>query len=147
MTQRDLVDRVAQTAALSPSSDGEDDAGLGSGSDDDVRRPRRAVHVVPRTKRSFLPLDEQNRLAGEQEEALLGVLGVVHGHRLSRTEHLQSDADLREANLRPLEPGRRSGASERQPFHVACVHDEPAFTGRDESCLPAFQGCLGNHGP
>ena len=54
--------------------------------------PRRTVDEVPRPERALLPFDHEQRLAGEDKKAFLGLLRVVHRHRLARAEDVQADA-------------------------------------------------------
>src|SRR5439155_7674523 len=80
-------------------TDREDQAVPLPGSDDGVLRLSRAVHEVPRTERPLLALDDQQRLAREDEEVLLVGLPVVHRQRLAGREPGQLDPDLRELGL------------------------------------------------
>jgi hypothetical protein len=52
---------------------------------------------VPLPERLLLPLDDQDRLACDDEEVLLAGLPVVHRHRLARPENRDVDARLGEA--------------------------------------------------
>jgi hypothetical protein len=60
------------------------------------------VHEVPRPERPLLAFDEQQALAGEDEEPLLVGLRVVEPARLSRLEHLEREADLGEPVRRQI---------------------------------------------
>jgi hypothetical protein len=90
---------------------------------------------VPLPERPLLTLDEQRALAGENEERLLLVLGVVEAVRLARLQDLNPDPELREHGVRALEDALRAGRAllavlRRQPHGVAHVHDEPTLAGR-----------------
>ena len=54
---------------------------------------------VPLAERALLALDEEERLAREDEEVLLVGLPVVHAERLARAEPEQVDAELAEVRL------------------------------------------------
>jgi len=54
------------------------------------------VEEVPAPKRALISLDDQRAPAGENKEVLLLVLPLVEPVRLSRLEHVEPDADLRE---------------------------------------------------
>jgi hypothetical protein len=57
---------------------------------------RRAVDEVPRAKPSLVALDQQQALAGQDEEVLLARLTVIEGARLSRLHHAERVSDLSE---------------------------------------------------
>src|SRR6185436_19580697 len=101
---------------------------------DDMVRALRAVHVVPLLQWPLLALDDQQRLAGEDEEALLVGLPVIHGHRLAGLEHVQVCAELRPV-LVALDVAGGSAAFAVQPAHVARVDDVPSLALRDEAVL------------
>ena len=92
MPEGELRDRVEDRASRSASPGHEDDAGAVTRADDDVLGSGRAVEEVPRAERALLALDEQQALAGENEEVLLGLLFVVEAVRLTRLEHGQTDS-------------------------------------------------------
>src|SRR5688572_17642838 len=72
--------------------------------------PGRAVEEVPRRQGSLLALDDQHALAGQDEKRLLGVLAVVHAHRLAGLEHVDVDPEARKPPL-PLERAVRAESS------------------------------------
>src|SRR5205085_10343480 len=104
-------------------ADAEDDA---RPADDRVFGERRAMDEVPLPQRPLLPLDDQGRRAGEDEEVLLVALPVVHRQRLSRPENGDPETELLEdsvaAEVREPAPTLRL-----VPAHLARVDDEPAF--------------------
>src|SRR3954471_19517258 len=66
VADRRRLDRVAGAALLLARADGQHEARP----DDRVRHARRAVHEVPGTQGALLPLDDQQRLAAENQEVL-----------------------------------------------------------------------------
>ena len=80
-------------------ADTKHDAGAGTGADDHVIGAGRAVDKVPLPQRPLLALDEEQRLARENEEVLLVGFPVVHPDRLARPEDEQGDPDLWELRL------------------------------------------------
>ena len=68
-------------------ADGQDGARDVSGPDDHVLGLGGAVHEVPLPQRPLLAFDDEQSLAGEDEEVFLIGFPVVHGHRLTRPEH------------------------------------------------------------
>ena len=101
MTGRELGHRVDDTATdpAAPRPHGDDDRGPFAGSDDDVVGAAGTVEVVPRREPALLLLDDQQALAGDHEEAFLGVLAVVPADRLARLEDADVDAELRNRRL------------------------------------------------
>ena len=81
------------------------------------------MDVVPLPQRPLFAFDDQQRLAREDEKALLVGLPVVHRHRLAGTEHEEIDADLRIVVGNEL----RNEATPRAlpPLQLAEVADEP----------------------
>jgi len=63
--------------------------------DEAMRGVRRAVDEIPGAERPLLALDEQQALAHEDEEALLGGLGVIEQPRPG-PEDAQIDSELGE---------------------------------------------------
>jgi hypothetical protein len=101
VSQCGLIDGVAAPGAvlILTGSHAEDDARCVAGAEDDVVRAGWAVHEIPLPQRPLLPLDDQERLAGEHEEVLLVDLPVVHPHQLAGAEHEQVDPNLGEVHL------------------------------------------------
>jgi hypothetical protein len=89
---------------------------------------------VPGPQAALLALDEQQALAGEDEEVLLLVLAVVHARGLAGREHADVDPEAREA-LVPLEAGERAEGPVEPPLRLAGVHDEPPLAYRNEARL------------
>lgn len=112
---------------------------------DRVRGARRAMDEVPLPQRALLALDDQERLAGEDQEILLVGLPVIHRHRLSRLEHEEVDAELRKLRV-ALEPAHGSAWAAVEPPRVARVQHEPAFALRHEPVLRLLERRLRNHG-
>src|SRR5207244_1687789 len=121
-----------------PRADAEDDA---RPADDRVLRVRRAMDEVPLPQRPLLPLDDQGRRAGEDEEVLLVGLPVIHRQRLSRPENGDPEPELLEdrvtAEVREPAPTLRL-----VPAHLARVDDEPAFAFAHESVVGDLHGRL-----
>src|ERR1700693_3407594 len=95
MPERSLVHGVATPARVRlvlTCADGEDDAGRVSAPDDHVLRLGGAVHEVPLRQRPLLTLDDQQRLAGEDEKVFLIGFPVVHPDRLTRREHIETES-------------------------------------------------------
>ena len=139
-------DGIDDASALPPRSHSHHDARTVAGADEDVLRPGRAVHEVPRFQRSLLAFDDQQALAGEDEEVLLRVLAVVHAVRLPWAEDADADPDLVEADLVALE--LRVGIElAREPACVAHVQDEPALADRPQTVSIVLERGLRNHRP
>src|SRR5205823_6886216 len=107
-------------------ADGDNDAACVSAPDDDVLRLRRAVHEVPLPQRPLLALDDQQRLAGQDEEVFLVGFPVVQPDRLTRREHVETYPDLRELRF-ALEGQALSPPAAVAPTGLAGVQDEPAL--------------------
>ncbi len=88
-----------------------------------------------RRERPLLALDEQERLAGEDEEVLLVGLPVVHRHRLAGPEHEEVDPELRELVRVALEVAERPARAAVAPLRLTRVDDEPALALRDETAV------------
>jgi hypothetical protein len=67
----ELRERVADVPLARPRADHEEHAGLLAGADEDVLGPGGSVDEVPLRQPALLAFDEQDALAGEDEEALL----------------------------------------------------------------------------
>src|SRR6476661_6550196 len=107
------------------------------------------MEEVPRAQRSLLALDEQGALAGQDEEVLLLVLGVVAAVRLAGWKHVDADSELLELRLRRLERALRARtlllpALRRAPHRVAHVHDEPPWPGRRQTGARLVERRLGH---
>jgi adenosine deaminase len=106
-------------------------------------RPARTVHEVPGLERPLLALDQQQCLAGENEEVLLLVLAVVPARGLPGLEHADVDPDLQEARV-TLEAG--VGAEDaKEPARFARIQNEPAFPLGLKAGADGFERSLGNH--
>src|SRR3954469_7916565 len=110
-----------------------------AGSDDRVVRTGWAVDEVPRAQGPFLTLDDQQCLAGEDEEILLVGFPVVHRHRLARAEPGQVDPELQEVSgtldLGAFELAQNASSLSLPPVRVAGIEDEPAVAPRHETVL------------
>ena len=124
MLRGDLVHRIDDLEAARPAACHDDHARPVAGADEGVLGPRRRVDEVPGLQAAFLALDHKETLAGDDEEALLAALAVVHASLAGR-EDLDPQAELRPLLL-PLEvgvlpallaanPGRLAALSTNQP--------------------------------
>jgi hypothetical protein len=105
------------------------------------------VHEVPRPQSPLLPLDEQQALAGEDEEVLLHLLAVVHAVRLARVQDDQADRDLGEGALAGLEPAFLAELVVVPPARIGRVDDEPAVGLRLQAARRLAHAGLGDgHG-
>src|SRR5688572_16523634 len=80
MPESHLVDRVpapVRVVLVLARADRDHDARPEARADDRVLRPRRAVEEVPLPQRALLAFDDQERLAGDDQEVLLVELPVV----------------------------------------------------------------------
>ena len=102
------------------------------------------MHEIPPAQRALFALDDQQRLAGEDEEVLLVGLPVVHGHRLAGPENADVDPDLREVRV-TLEVADRRTPFRMAPGRVARIQDEPAVPCGNESVLGRLEPRLRNH--
>jgi hypothetical protein len=147
MAERSLVHGVAAPARapwVRTRADGEDDAASSAGPEDGVLRLGGAVHEIPLPQWPLLALDDQQRLAGEDEEVFLIGLPVVHAHRLARREHIETDSNLREGGF-AFEAQTLSSPPLVAPRAVTGVEDEPALRGGHKPSLGLFERRLGNH--
>src|SRR4051794_8971192 len=127
------VDGAAADASA-PGTDRDDDRRPAAGTHDHVIRAPRDMDEVPRPQRPLLLLDDQDALARDDEEALLGVLAVVHADPLTGLKHVDVDAELLETALSfevAVDPERADAA----PARVSRVDDEPAVVVDDEPVL------------
>ena len=106
--------------------------------------PRGAVDEVPLPQRTFLTLNDQQRLAGQHEKVLLVRLPVVHRHRLARPEGDEVDAHLWELGL-ALEDAVGTSTLARTPACVSRIEDEPAVSLGREPMLGRFESRLLHH--
>jgi lipoic acid synthetase len=144
--QREVAHREAEPAALSPCPHRQDEARPVAGTNEDVLGPRRAVNEVPGTQRPLLLFDQQEALAGEHEEVLLGLLAVVEGVRLTRSQDPEPEAQLGESCVYALE--RRVPAAELtavEPLCLVRVENEPTLSGRGDTAFGLLERSLGYH--
>ena len=94
-------------------------------------------------QRTLLALDQQQALAGQDEEILLVLLAVVHARRLPRLEDADVEAELREALI--AFEARVGTVVTLEPARLAGVDDEPALALRREAFADTVERCLGNH--
>ena len=136
MPRGDLRDRIDDPAAdaATAGTDRHDDRRLLARGDDDVRRASRAVDEVPGDEPALLLLDDQRALAGDDEEAFLRVLAVVHAEGLARLENVDVDPELWETPL-ALEVAVEAERALVAPARLARVDHEPAFDVDDEAVL------------
>src|SRR5436190_20550172 len=73
----------------------------------------------------LLAVDHRQARAGEDEEALLGLLGVVEATGLAGVQDLDVDAEVREARVGRLEAGAHAELALALPVRVADVDDKP----------------------
>jgi hypothetical protein len=100
--ERSLVDGVAAPVCATRAvarADCKDNARPLADSNDDVLRLGRTVNKIPPPQWPFLALDDQQRLALEHEEVLLIGLPVVHPDRLTGSQHVEADPELREVRF------------------------------------------------
>src|SRR5439155_6960782 len=96
VSRRQFGDRIDHLPVFGSPTDHEDHAPPVAAAHEDVLSPGRAVEEVPCTQASLLPFHEYSALARQDEEILLLRLPVVEAVRLTRLEHVQPDAELRE---------------------------------------------------
>ena len=101
MSSGGLGKRIEDRALVRARAGHEDHARPGR-PDEDVARAGRTVDEVPGAKVPFLLLDDEEALAGENEEILLLGLGVIQAARLPRLEDVEAEAELREEDLLQL---------------------------------------------
>ena len=97
--RRDLVRDVERPVIGPASPEGDHGARAVTGTDEHVLGPAGAVQEVPGLQLALLALDDREAAAREHEEALLGVLAVVHAGRFARLQHAEVEADLGEARI------------------------------------------------
>ena len=93
--------------------------------------PRRTVHEIPRLQAALFALDDEQALAGQDEEVLLRPLAVVHAVRLAGAEDADAHPDLLESHVFAVEH-RVAPELVAEPPRLARVRHEPpvAETGR-----------------
>src|SRR5439155_14665768 len=89
-------------------------------------RPRRAMDEDPGAQPPFLPLDQEQAFAAEDEEVLLRVFPVVLPVRLAGLQDADADPDLLEPFAGRLERRVEAAAVVLEPPRVPRVHHEPA---------------------
>ena len=89
-------------------------------------------------------LDDENALAGEDEEVLLDVLRVVLPIRFARGKDVDADAVVREA-IGQLEVGPVPGLFAPHPACVGQVDDEPARRRGGHTVLGVLDARLVGH--
>ena len=120
-------------------ADHEDHAGPVAGADGDVVGPGRAVQVVPLAHAALLALDDREAFARQDEEALLGALGVVAAVGLARHQHVGPDPELREAGVRGAEVAPDAQVGIALPARLGEVEDEPAVALDDLAGLGVLE--------
>ena len=149
MSECGLIDRVATPAGarlVLARTHGEDAGRPGSSAHDYVLRPGRAVDEIPLPQGSLIALDDQQRVAEEDEKILLIGFPVVHPHRLAGSQHEEVDADLREVGL-AIERQARAAPVAVEPARLSRVEHEPALPGGHEPGLGLLDEVLPNHRP
>ncbi len=123
---------------------------------EDVVRARRTVKEVELPEAPLLLLDDRQALARDDEEVLLGRLGVVHARRLAGLEHRERVADLGE-HLRldalprcrdpavGLELAAEAEGVVRDPRGIPGVDDEPARGDGSEPVADLLEARLPGH--
>ena len=100
------------------------------------------MHEVPGLEAPLLTLDDQQALAGEDEEVLLRILGVIHAVRLPGSKDPDVETHLIEASLLAVEH-RVEAELALEPAQVASVDDEPALARWVETGLVLSSGASG----
>ena len=113
---------------------------------DDVLGAARAMEEVPRPQPALLLFNDQQTLTRHHEKPLLGVLAVVHAHRLAWLEDADVDPKLREPPL-----AFEGAVGTKWPFvpptRLASIQDEPALAVDNETVLAHPDRGLGCHLP
>jgi hypothetical protein len=104
------------------------------------------VDEIPCPERPLLAFGDQERFAREDEEVLLIVLVVVHGHRLPGTEDADVEAQLRplDVSLEECELAQRAIVS---PARILRVEDKPAFADGNTPGAGVLERGFGHHRP
>jgi aminodeoxyfutalosine deaminase len=102
------------------------------------------VDEVPLPQWSLLPLDNCERFAVEHEKVFLIPLPVVQRQPLTRFEHRHRQTELREHRAGAFEARPLPALFPDTPLRVACVQDEPALAGRQQSVLLLLERRLRN---
>src|SRR5262245_66025483 len=141
----ELVHRVDDLEAVGTAADHDDHARHVAHADEDMHRPRRAVHVVPGLQVALLALDHEQALTGDDEEVLLAALAVVEAP-LTRADDLDAEAELPPL-LPAFEVGVLPAFLASNPRGVARVEHEPALPLGNEPRVRLLQLGLGDcHG-
>jgi hypothetical protein len=90
------------------------------------------VEEVPLPERTLLAVDDEQRFAGKNEEALLIFFGVVPAARLAGLENADVDSELREPNG-SFEARVRPELAAVELARLADVEHEPALALRHEA--------------
>jgi hypothetical protein len=104
------------------------------------------VEEVPLPERPLLVFNDEQRLAGQNEKALLVGFPVVHPYWRTRRKHAQEDADLQEVSI-AFELATRRAVLAPKPGGVASIQDEPALPARRTPGLRLVERCLRDHVP
>src|SRR5207244_12832810 len=100
---------------------------------------------VPRLELSLAPLDQQDALAGEDEEILLIRLAVIPPARLARLEHGECEADVRKGRVVALEDAGVPAHLVRDPRRLRDAADEPPVGDRRQADVQLFETRLVDH--
>src|SRR5438105_10329771 len=100
---------------------------------------------VPGLQRALLALDDQEALAGEDEEVLLVRLAVVSAAGLAGLKDGDRVAELRELHVAAFEDAGRAEGLVGDPGGVADVDDEPALGDGRQSVVQLFEARLLAH--
>jgi hypothetical protein len=77
-------------------------------------------------ERPFLTLDEQQRVARDDEEVLLVRFPVIHPDRLARAEDVEADAELREGRVTFEKQALAASFAMRQRASIALSTNQPS---------------------
>src|SRR5919106_1532438 len=113
--------------------------------DEHVLGAGRRVEEVPGLQPPLLALDEEQGLAEEDEEVLLGALAMVEAVRLAGQQGDDPDPELVEPHVGRFELPYGAHLRRRVPGAVPRVEDEPALRFGCEPGLVAPEARLGDH--
>src|SRR5439155_18393493 len=131
-----FLDGVPELLVRPSRPDHQDQTRPRAGTDENMLGPRRAVHEVPLRELPLLALDNEETLAGEDEEVLLRALAVVHAVGLPGLEDADVQSELGEARL-AFEDARAAEFVALEPRGIAGIEDEPTLPVGDEACVGA----------